>query len=336
LNFIDRNLFTPNGSNKIFTFTLTQTPVQQGTVVIGLQPNVDGQGAGALETFTDTDQPIPLDIPVQQYFVNPGTLLSNQYVGPVPPPSPGITPGTGTVDYLTGKVTLSYVNAPPTGANSSCHYHPYVASRPRDIMFWQQQLFLRPIPNDVYAVKLMSYKLPTTVISAATNATRRPSLFVDPTTTPGSVPTPTTVSIQGFSGQSGSLATDLPQFNEWWQVIAYGASLKIFIENGDHEEYALNEQYFEKSKLLAQRKALKQLAGQRIQTAYSEGNASGTSAQWPIYPLYTNVLTLLMISGNILSPNGGLICEFVQNVLITKSMQFFQIMIDIAKVVENF
>jgi hypothetical protein len=272
LNFIDRNLFTAVTSKATYTFTLTQTPVQQGTVVIGLQPNIDGQSAGALETFTDSDQPIPLDIPVQQYFVNPGTLTGNQG-------------GTGTIDYLTGSVTITYANPNqlPNGTNSSCHYHPYVASRPRDIMVWQQQVFMRPIPNDTYAVKMMAYLLPTTVLSAATNATQRPSLYVDPATTPGSAPTSTTVQIQGFTGNSGSLPTDLPQFNEFWQLLAYGASLKIFIENGDHEEHERYMPYYEKAKLLVQRKTLKQLAQNRIQTPYAE-NVSGPA--FPIFPIY--------------------------------------------------
>jgi hypothetical protein len=275
LNFIDRNLFTPDGTSGTsadpFVFTLSQTPVQQGTVVIGLTPNLDGSPSPVLETFTDQDQPIPLDIPVQQFFVNPGILTGNQG-------------GTGTVDYLTGEVTLNYVVAPPAGTTSSCHYHPYVASRPRDIMFWQQQLFLRPIPNDVYAVKVMAYMLPTTVISAATNATIRPSLYVDPATTQTSPPTPTTVQIQGFTGNSGSVPTDLPQFNEWWQLIVYGASMKIFAEDGDWEEQANLEPRFEKAKLLAQRKTLKQLANQRIPTPYADNNAG--SPAWPIFPIY--------------------------------------------------
>lgn len=273
LNFIDRNLFTPTGAQNSYSFTLTQTPIQQGTVVIGLQPNIDGQTPGILETFTDQDQPIPLDVPVQQYFVNPGILIGNQG-------------GTGTIDYLTGAVTITYksVNGPPSGTTSSCHYHPYVASRPRDLLFWQQQILVRPIPNDTYAIKTMAYVLPTTAISAASNATQRPSLFVDPTTTPTSIPTSTTVQIQGFTGQSGSLPTDVPQFNEWWQLIAYGAALKIFIEDGDHAEFERYKGYFEEQKLLAQRKTLKQLGSQRIPTQYAENNFSAPS--FPVFPIY--------------------------------------------------
>jgi len=261
LNFIDRNLFQTDGTTGPFTFNLTQTPVQQGTVVIGLTPNLDTPPVSSpkLETFTDADQPIPLDIPLGQFFVNPAPLVGN--LG-----------GTGTIDYLSGAVTLNYGVAPPIGVTTSCHYHPYVASRPRDIMFFQQQLFLRPIPNDTYAVKLLCYQMPTTVLTTATNAKSFPA-------------TDQFGNIQGFTSSDPlSVPTNLPEFAEWWQLIAYGAALKIFIEDGDHAEYERYKGYFEEQKVLALRKALRQLSNQRIQTRYAENNAVGP--EWPIFPMY--------------------------------------------------
>jgi len=62
LNFIDQAIATTSG-NLTDTFTLTQTPVQQGTVVIGLQPNQDGNPSPQLETFVDQDYPSLLDSP---------------------------------------------------------------------------------------------------------------------------------------------------------------------------------------------------------------------------------------------------------------------------------
>jgi len=271
LNFIDQRGLTGNGVTTTFTFNLTQTPIQQGTVVIGLTPNQDGTPSPILETFTDVDQPIPLDIPKQQYFRNPGVLTGNQG-------------GTGTIDYLTGAVTLNYAIPPANGSYSSAHYHPYVASRPRDILMWQQNLYIRPIPNDTYSVKCMAYMMPTTVISAATNATVRPSLYVDPATTTTSAPTSTTVQVQGFTGNSGSLSTDLPEFNEWWQLIVYGSAIKILVEDGDYEEADSIKPIFEEQKMLAQRKTLRQLAHQRIPTVYSNNGRSDQT--WPIFPYY--------------------------------------------------
>lgn len=271
LNFIDQHGLTGNGVTTTFTFNLTQTPIQQGTVVIGLTPNQDGTPSPILETFTDVDQPIPLDIPKQQYFRNPGVLTGNQG-------------GTGTIDYLTGAVTLNYAIPPANGSYSSAHYHPYVASRPRDILMWQQNLYIRPIPNDTYSVKCMAYMMPTTVISAATNATVRPSLYVDPATTTTSAPTSTTVQVQGFTGNSGSLPTDLPEFNEWWQLIVYGSAIKILVEDGDYEEADNIKPIFEEQKMLAQRMTLRQLAHQRILTVYSQNGRSNQNM--PIFPYY--------------------------------------------------
>jgi len=262
-NFIDQAIATTDGTNATFSFQLTQTTVQQGSVVIGLQPNLDGSPSPQLETFTDQDTPVLLDQPLQQRFVNPGTLTGN--LG-----------GTGQVDYLTGQVTITYNTVPPAGININAHYHPYQASRPRDIMFYQQQLFLRPIPNDTYAVKVMAYFQPTVVMNALTNA---PTFYPGGgTQTPG---IPSQFAGDNISGSS-SMST-IPLFPEWWQLIAYGAALKILAEEGDHEEYARLKIYFEEQKLLAQRKCLKQLANQRIQTPYAE-NVGGPA--WPIFPMY--------------------------------------------------
>ncbi len=272
LNFIDQNLFQADGSTTNFQFTLTQFPVQQGTVSIGLRPNISGTPSPALETFTDTDHAIPLDIPIQQIFVNPGTLTG----------SFGIS--TGTIDYLTGVVNITYNNAPPNGTIGTCHYHPYVASRPRDILFWQQQLFIRPIPNDVYSVKVMAYMMPTVVLGAATNAPVYPSLVVKGGTGNSTTPQFDTVTINGFNGSTPARLTDVPVLNELWQLIAYGSAIKILKEEGDWTEVAALSSIFEEQKNLAQRKTLRQLAHQRIPTVYSNNGAR--SDTWPIYPMY--------------------------------------------------
>lgn len=234
LNFIDAAISQGNATVGPYTFQLSQTTIQQGTVVIGNSPNLDTIPSPQYETFTDQDDP--------NVFVNPGVLT-------------GSLGGTGTIDYLSGNVSITYANVLPIGTNINAHYHPYVASRPRDILFFQQQLFLRPIPNDAYLVKVISYVQPTVAIA---NSTQTKTQF------------------------DGTL-TDSPLFNEWWQCIAYGAALKILIENGDHEEVARNTVYFENAKLLAQRRCLKQLANQRIQTPYAD-NVGGPA--WPIFPIY--------------------------------------------------
>ncbi len=271
LNFI--NQFPADSTTATQTFTLSQTPIQQGTLVIGLIPNQTT--FTAFETFRDADSPVPLDIPIQQVFNNPGVLT-------------GSFGGTGTINYLTGAVSVTYANgAPPAGSTITAHYHPYVASRPRDILFWQQQLFIRPIPNDIYLVKVMAYMMPTTVLSAATNATVFPaSTVLQPGTTNTSPPAVDTVTITGFAGSPAAPAgmTNLSSMNEFWQLISYGAAIKILTEEGDWTEVAALQTIYEKQKNLAQRRTLRQLAHQRIPTVYSTNG--GRSDTWPIFPMY--------------------------------------------------
>lgn len=267
-NFIQQNLAQTDGRGLgvPYTFTLQSTPVLQGSVVIGLTPNRD-TGNSVFETFTDADQPIPLDVPSMQYFQN---SAANMAVAPF-----NLTSnlgGTGNINYLTGDVLLLPAQVYTAGKAWSAHYRPYVASRPRDFLFYQQQIIMRPVPDSQYLIKVMSYQLPTTVISSATNSASFPAITPQGT-------------LQGFNnGTVNSGPTNLPQFNEWWQLIAYGAALKIFIEDGEHEEFARYKGYFEEQKLLAQRKTLKQLADQRVTTAYS--GFSQNSGTWPNFTYY--------------------------------------------------
>jgi hypothetical protein len=120
---------------------------------------------------------------------------------------------------------------------------------------------------------MLAYYMPTVVLNAATNSAGVPVFNT------------TTNEIQGFDGNSAPPfgLSDLPQFNEWWQMIAYGAAMKILIQEGDYEEAGQLKPVFEEQKLLAQRRTLKQLSNQRIQTPYAE-NVAGPA--FPIFPIY--------------------------------------------------
>jgi len=63
-------------------------------------------------------------------------------------------------------------------------------------------------------------------------------------------------------------AGDQPQVRNWWNMIAYGASLKIFSDNGDFDNYEKYNVLFNKYKRLAQRRTLEQLKTQRVATIY--------------------------------------------------------------------
>lgn len=149
----------------------------------------------------------------------------------------------GTVDYITGIVTITFNAIVPVGTPIFAQYWPYVASRPRDVMFFENKMVFRPVPDIPYEVQFVALRTPAQMLAAG------------------------------------------PELLEWWQVIAYGAALKIFVEQSDMEEYGRLYPVFQEQMMLAQRRALKQLATQRVQTPYSE-TATMQGVAWPIAPLY--------------------------------------------------
>jgi len=62
---------------------------------------------------------------------------------------------------------------------------------------------------------------------------------------------------------------DEPMVRDWWNMIAYGAALKILAENLDMESYAKLQPLFDEKMRLVERRTLCQLKIQRTATIYS-------------------------------------------------------------------
>jgi hypothetical protein len=66
-----------------------------------------------------------------------------------------------------------------------------------------------------------------------------------------------------------------PELAEWWQLLAFGASLKIFTDNADFDQYQGFRPFYEEQLLLMQRRTLKQYSNQRAATIYEPGSGGG-------------------------------------------------------------
>lgn len=149
----------------------------------------------------------------------------------------------GSINYVTGVGTVTFPSVVANGVDINIHSYPYVASRPRDVLFYEQYLVFRPIPDQVYEFRVSTQRRPTSMPNA----------------------------------------DSAPEMIEWGDLIAYGTCLKIFIELGDWEQHGRFYPIFEEQKNLAQRRALKQLRSNRVQTDYS-GITNYQNGAWPFYP----------------------------------------------------
>ena len=138
----------------------------------------------------------------------------------------------GTVNYLTGAYTFTPSNSmviPPT-ANVYAAVVPYQASRPVDVLFYNQQIVFRPCPMQVYQVEFQISQQPMDMIADS----------------------------------------DAPELDEWYLFICAIAAKLIYTDFPDPDGMAYLMPIYQDQLQMAQRRSLKQLGTQRAATIFSQ------------------------------------------------------------------
>ena len=138
----------------------------------------------------------------------------------------------GSVNYLTGAYTLTLANAAviPAGANIYASVVPYQSSRPVDVLFYNQQIVFRPVPQQVYQVEFQISQQPMQLVKA----------------------------------------NQAPELDEWYLLLCALAAKLIYTDFPDPEGIAYLQPILDEQVLWAQRRTLKQLGTQRAQTIFSQ------------------------------------------------------------------
>lgn len=143
--------------------------------------------------------------------------------------------GAGMINYITGAYTLNFSAAPAAGSQINSETVPYTAARPNTILYFDDIITLRPIPDQVYPVTVEAYIRPTALIAV---------------------------------NQS-------PELEQWWQYIAYGASKKIFEDRMDLESVGLIMPEFKQQERLVLRRTIVTNTKERAATIYTEQTGVG-------------------------------------------------------------
>lgn len=138
----------------------------------------------------------------------------------------------GTVNYLTGVYTFTPSNSAviPSDAIIYAAVVPYQASRPVDILFYNQQIVFRPCPLQVYQVEFQISQQPMDMIADS----------------------------------------DAPELDEWYLFICAIAAKLIYTDFPDPEGMAYLMPIYQDQLQMAQRRTLKQLGTQRAATIFSQ------------------------------------------------------------------
>lgn len=232
-----------NGTPGPYTFILTNTPITRGW-----KPNPPGAYSISV-AGTNTDiaaQYLNWNVLISSNITNTAaTSVVDDGQGNLFDIAAATTvPATaiGSINYFTGAVTVTFTANIPAGTPINAQYIPYVASRPQSVVFYQDQLILYPIPDQAYTVSFEAYKYPT-----------------------------------AFLNGLGDLANP-PQLSEWWQLLAFGAADKIFIDNGDIDNMQKFRPLLEEQMRLVTRRTIVQQTSERTTSIYTE------QIQFPQFP----------------------------------------------------
>jgi len=168
------------------------------------EPNVD-QYVGPTTSFQFNVSAYPI-LPGSLYVTDGSQVAQDDGAGGF------LSPATGAIDYTTGAVSITFSVAPSANANISATSQTYMANRPQSILYFksapldsatqsarndQKYFVLRPVPDDVYLIKMQGIQIP-------------PSL---------------------------TNTTDVPFRSDLGPLIAYGASLEIFADFNQMDQY---------------------------------------------------------------------------------------------------
>ena len=161
------------------------------------------------------------------------------------PPSPLTPQYCGTVNYVTTSITVNFPVAPAAGTMINVWAATYQVGRPYNILFWNNELTIRPVPDNVYLVEIEAYQTPSQFMQT----------------------------------------TDHPVLNQWVQYIAYLAAMEILRDRQDIEGVQnLMEGFKRQEALVLEKQAVEEIGTPNITLfnsttqGYGVGGALGIGA----------------------------------------------------------
>lgn len=196
--------------------------VTEAAVIISAMVN-DPNSANSAFTFTLTDVPQPSS--------NIGRLADDQ----------GNLLTSGQVNYLTGDYSFTLdTGVIPADATIYASVVPYQSSRPTDVIFYNQQITFRPVPQQVYQVEFQISQQPTQLIANSS----------------------------------------APELDEWYLFICAGAAKLIYTDFPDPEGMSYLMPIWQEQLQIAQRRSLRQMGSQRASTIFSQPGRPLASWFW--------------------------------------------------------
>lgn len=170
-----------------------------------------------LTTTSPINQQMPA-IPPLSPLGGGNTYYNPSY--PAYPPSPLTPQYCGTVDYVTTNITVNFPVAPAAGTMINVWAVTYQVGRPYNMLFWNNEITIRPVPDNVYLAEVEVFQTPSQFMNTSDN----------------------------------------PTLNQWSQYIAYGSAMEILRDRQDMEGVEnLKEGFMRQEGLVLERQAVEEI-----------------------------------------------------------------------------
>ena len=147
----------------------------------------------------------------------------------------GYSTTSNTVNYLTGQVNVTFPVAIPAGNNINAQCFYFQSGLPRGILFYNNKILLRTVPDQQYLVEMDGYLSPAAFLNTA-----------------ASIP-----------------------FGYMSEYLARGAARKILADTGDWEQFDRYESLFIEQERLVWKRSQRTWTASRTESIYSQGFGQG-------------------------------------------------------------
>lgn len=139
----------------------------------------------------------------------------------------------GQIAYTTGIFTCTFPAAVPDQVAIYSETIPYQPAKPIAMLYYDNKFIIRPTPDKAYKISIEANARPTELLAAA----------------------------------------QIPDEEQWWQYVAYGAAIKIFQDRFDNDSVQAVYPEFQRQEDMVNRKSVCQQASERAKTIYTEPKA---------------------------------------------------------------
>lgn len=158
----------------------------------------------------------------------------------------------GTINYNTGAVSVTFGTAIPSGESIKASTKQITFGQPYNILFFQEQFLLTPVPDRGYTIEMIAYRSPSQALL-------------------------------GVNSSTNFTLTGQPEMYEWWEMIVFGVAKKLYQDRLDMEGVMMMNTFLKEKIDEARTNTYAQLGKQRAGTIYAEQLTQQPNYGWGIY-----------------------------------------------------